>query len=41
MKLLLVTAIEYIHTGSHPDWVRCRFEDVHGKEWTIEEKSRW
>lgn len=38
MKLLLVTAFEYIHTGSHPDRVRCRFEDVHGKEWTLEEK---
>jgi len=27
MKLLLVSVIEYIHTGTHPDRVRCRFED--------------
>ena len=38
MKLLLVTAFEYIHTGSHPDRVRCRFEDAYGKAWTLEEK---
>lgn len=38
MKLLLVSVIEYIHTGSHPDRVKCRFEDVYGKEWTLEEK---
>lgn len=38
MKLLLVTIIEYISSGSHPDWVRCRFEDVHGRLWSIFEK---
>lgn len=38
MLCLIVTAIEYIQTGSHPDWVRCRFEDVHGRLWSIFEK---
>jgi hypothetical protein len=38
VKLLLVTIIEYISSDSYPDWVRCRFEDVHGKEWPIKEK---
>jgi len=38
MKLLLVTIIEYISSGSYPDWVRCRFEDAHGRLWSIFEK---
>lgn len=38
MKLLLISAIEYISSDSYPDWVRCRFEDVYGRLWSIFEK---
>ena len=38
MRYLLVTVIEYLKSDTYPDWVRCRFEDAYGKEWTILEK---
>lgn len=38
MPYLLVTVIEYLQSDTYPDWVRCRFEDAHGKECTIVEK---
>ncbi len=38
MLCILVSAIEYITSDSYPDWVRCRFEDVHGRLWSIYEK---
>jgi hypothetical protein len=38
MPFLPITVTEYIKSDTFPDWVRCRFEDAYGKEWTILEK---
>jgi hypothetical protein len=38
MHYLPITVTEYLKSDTYPDWVRCRFEDAHGKEWTIVEK---
>ncbi len=38
MHYLTVTVTEYLQSDTPPDWVRCRFPDAYGKEWSILEK---
>jgi len=37
MKFLSVHIVQFVD-DSQPGWVRCTFNDIHGKQWSIVEK---